>query len=285
MSCDEREITLSEVYERIKDLIQETTQDIKNQILDINSQFHEIKEKVNILENQERKNAEKIINLQRELRKNNLVIFGIAENEEEDLLNRVIEFFNVNLKIKVLISELNQVYRFGRTKGTRPILVKFVTLHKKLSVLKQGVLLKNTGISIANDLTKEDREEQKILRRHLKIARTENLDAKIIKNRLKIDDTFYTADQLETIGKQHNTNREDASQSSETLQNIPKKISNSNSSSSIDENTQDNNIVQIPKSSTQRRQVNKLNDPNIETKFSSYITRAKKTEAALKTKK
>lgn len=75
-------------------------------------------------------------------------------------------------------------------------------------MLKQGILLRNTGISIANDFIKKNRVEHKILRKHPKIARVDNLDAMIINNTLMIDDAFFTAGQLVAISKQNTTNRE-----------------------------------------------------------------------------
>lgn len=74
-------------------------------------------------------------------------------------------------------------------------------------MLKQGVLLTNTGISIANDFIKKDGVKHKILRKHPKIARAENLYAMIIKNTLMIDDAFFTAGKLVAISKQNTTNR------------------------------------------------------------------------------
>lgn len=269
MSDDEREMTLNEVYKNIKDLIKETSHDIKTEIVDIKTQLHQVEEKVTILDNQDKRNREQLMYLQRELRKNNLVIFGLAENDEEDLIDKVLELFTENLKVKVSISEINQVYRFGQKNGVRPILVKLVTLHKKFELLKQGVLLKNTNIFIANDLIKEDREKQKILRKHLKIARAENVDARIIKNRLLINDVLFTTDQLIAISEQGNTNTN--TESKELVQN------NNNKGKSISK--------PLP---TQGRQKNKFKQANIDThttNFSSYITRAKKIESSLRAKK
>lgn len=56
--------------------------------------------------------------------------------------------------------------------------------------------LKNTGISIGNDLTKEEQLEQRVLYSHLKAARDKQYSAKIKNNTLIINGDTYTYEEL-----------------------------------------------------------------------------------------
>lgn len=71
------------------------------------------------------------------------------------------------LKTETTEAEINAAYRFGKDQQTRPTIVKIVSLNEKQLVLKQGIQLKNSGIAISHDLTKDDRETKKLLREHL----------------------------------------------------------------------------------------------------------------------
>lgn len=202
MSDDERGMTLTELYKNLQKLIAESTHEIKSEISNIHSKIQRIETEVNNFQNKQKTNCERITNLEKKLRRNNLIIFGLEEDDSEDLPNKVLHFFNIVLRTKIDLSDIDCVFRVGRNNKPRPTLVKFVTLHKKSSVLKQGVLLKNTKIAISNDLTKEERNDQKILREHLKIARNANVEAKIIRNKLHVNDTSFTVKQLTASDKE-----------------------------------------------------------------------------------
>ena len=143
-------------------------------------------------------------------KKNNIIIFGIEEIEGENLYGTILEFFNTTLQTEVSKSEINHLYRFGRQNTNRPIVVKFVNLHEKIEILKSGNLLQGSNISIANDLIKEDRETQKILTRHFKEAKSQNLETKILNNKLIINGDIYTAKDLLSLEKEqlHSTSIE-----------------------------------------------------------------------------
>lgn len=196
MPFDEQGMTLTELYNNLQKLIIESTHEIKTQISNIHSKIQQIETEVINIQNKQTNDCNRIIDLERKLRRNNLIIFGLEQDDSEDLLNKVVHFFNTVLHTKIDLCDIDCVFRFGQRKEIRPILVKFVTLHKKSLLLKQGVLLKDTQVAISNDLIKEDRDGQKILREHLKIARNANVEAKIVRNKLHVNNTSFTVEQL-----------------------------------------------------------------------------------------
>lgn len=52
------------------------------------------------------------------------VIHGVKENDEEEWLYIILELFKVYLKVKLLIYQIYQVFRYGRNNGTQSIMVK-----------------------------------------------------------------------------------------------------------------------------------------------------------------
>lgn len=58
---------------------------------------------------------------------------------------------------------------------------------------------------LANDLCPEDREDLKVLVKHLKIAKASNIQAKIKGLKLMIDNKEYTAEQLQQIQEEIGT--------------------------------------------------------------------------------
>lgn len=84
---------------------------------------------------------------------------------------------------------------------------------KKCEVLHNLKRLKGTNVFIVHDLCKEDREEQKILRAHLKSARSKNLLASIKGSTLFVNGEAYTIDQLKCMNLEQEFFRTVASKS------------------------------------------------------------------------
>lgn len=169
---------------------------IKNEITELKQKFEEELNRKSIeFENKYKDLRVKYEKLERELKKNNIIIFGLTapvDNLEEfirDSLNNL-------LGIKLLPGDISNAYSIGKQKEKRPIIVKLVTYFKKQEILKKLKKLKNTGVSIAQELSLEEQRENKILRQSLKKARSKNLNAFIKNNKLIINGESYTASQL-----------------------------------------------------------------------------------------
>lgn len=280
----QNEMTVKEMYDDLKHLIE----DIKAQNRGIHEELKTLQTRVNLIENNHKEDNNSLITLQREIRKNNLVIFGLPGEEDEDLLHKILEFLKTVLKVQISEQEINDVYRFGKGDKDRPILVKLVSAHKKFRILKQGILLKGTKISISNDLIKEDREKQKILRKHLKLARNQGLEAKIINYKLLVNNSFLTVNDLYKIEEK------------QTIQNIESENtaqSTENPTINSDQTYTNSEIIKASKSHRGPRsqnissgEVSKSNQtvkkPHQQsTIYSEYITRSKSIESDVRRKK
>lgn len=132
--------------------------------------------------------------LDRITRKNNILVFGLESSDKNtpaETCQKLSELLDVDLQV----ADLNNYYNLNKSQSV--VKVEFISNLKKVEVLKQCRKLKNTGVSISQDLTIIQREENKILRSHLKKARENPITKSYIKgNKLYIEDRSYTVEDL-----------------------------------------------------------------------------------------
>ncbi|CAG9760058.1 unnamed protein product [Ceutorhynchus assimilis] len=164
------------------------------------------------LRNQIRKSSQQLANVQerniileRKIRRNNILLFGLkVENNNSlitDTLTKINELFSLNIQT----NDINNIYKVGRRESA-PILIEFLSYLKKSELFKNPEKLRNlkdTDYAIANDLCEEDRRDLKILKKHQREAREEGKEARIKGFKLEINNTLYTAKELETLSEIH----------------------------------------------------------------------------------
>lgn len=153
--------------------------------------------------------SKRCVYLERKNRKNNVVIFGIINQPDQltDLLQSTIQSINYLLGTNITEDHINNIYTIGKSRNP-PIVLEFISFLKKITLFSNKEnfkKLKEHGISIANDLSLEDREGQQTLRRHLQIARSQNREAKILGYKLLIDNISYTPQELKEIEESEKT--------------------------------------------------------------------------------
>lgn len=195
-----------ELFKQLKDFIKEEVrenrEEIKKEIIKENkkilSKLEENSKRIDELEDKYRALELRCIQLERNHRKNNVVIYGL-EAPEKNVLNFVIDKLNVLLGIQLHISQVNNIFHL---KGQKPypIKVELNSYVTKQVIFENCKKLKNTKIFIVHDLCKEDREDNKILRTHLKAARAKNQLARIKGKTLIVGEDTYTLQQLKEFG-------------------------------------------------------------------------------------
>lgn len=98
-------------------------------------------------------------NMEQNTKKNMLRIHGLdQEAEGETLMQHFINFLKEKLKIDCTENDIDYVMRLPNTNNqpmlTSTVLVNFVNNHLKFQIFNAKKLLKNSGISIFEDLTK-----------------------------------------------------------------------------------------------------------------------------------
>ncbi|CAH1111442.1 unnamed protein product [Psylliodes chrysocephalus] len=136
----------------------------------------------------------KIEYIERTTKKNNIIIYGI-ECDGFDLVS-IINKLKILLKVDLNIGHINNSYKLGKFNSS-PIKIEFISYLKKLEILKNCKNLKGTNIRITSDLTELQREENKVLTTHLKLARANTSDTSYIKgDKLYVNNIAYTAQSL-----------------------------------------------------------------------------------------
>lgn len=138
-----------------------------------------------IVENQEKR----IHTIERQARKNNLVFFGIEENEKsyDNLERNFIIWTEQYLSLKISYIDIQEIKRIGK-KGEklRPLVVTFTTLGTKIKILKHKRALKDTHYYIKEDYPKYVLEKRRELQEQLQQEREKGNLAKIIYDKLII---------------------------------------------------------------------------------------------------
>lgn len=176
----------------IKDLIKDTVNEMKDQILasvskrldilegevHIKSVENEaIKTELKSKENEILELKQKTVNLRDKLRdeikynegvandleqysrRNNIRVFGlsddVAKQTSQITTEKVISVLNEKLSLNLTEADIDIAHRLGSFKlgKHRPTIVKFVRRQTKQNVMSKGRALKNTGVSISHDLT------------------------------------------------------------------------------------------------------------------------------------
>lgn len=133
-----------------------------------NEQFKKQQEKIGFLEKEiivlqkENKLLAKSLDNQEQLSRNlNIRIFGITQENDEDVRKIVLNLFTQKMKLNCIADmDIKNCYRVSAKTPSvdkpRPpaILVSFFNENKRTAVLKQRKILKSTGILIKEDLTK-----------------------------------------------------------------------------------------------------------------------------------
>lgn len=104
----------------------------------------------------------KFDNLEQYSRRNCLVVHGVAENQNENVVDLCLTLFKEKLNLQVPMVCIDRAHRLGKQKvtatnvlknGSRPIIVKFTGYHWRYQVFGMKKLLKGTKVLISESLT------------------------------------------------------------------------------------------------------------------------------------
>ena len=116
---------------------------------------------------------EKVDYLENQSRRNNIVIYGVGEEEDENwemtsiIVRHVIKQTGVNLDDR----DLERAHRVGRGRYPRPIVCKLAQYRTKEDVIRAARYLRGTGVAVSQNHSRRVREERAFLKRHLIGAR------------------------------------------------------------------------------------------------------------------
>ena len=137
--------------------------------------------------------------LEWESRNKNIVIFGLKENRNEsklEILNKVTKLFTEALGKKFGEQQIDNIYRFGKNKSNRPVLIKFNNTIAKEIIIERKKIFGKWKIRVEEDFCPEIREIRKRLVEHMWRERRNGNHAilskdKIVINGVPYDHQFY----------------------------------------------------------------------------------------------
>lgn len=129
-----------------------------NKFLEIKKEMSSLNTKISALEKENSILKKSTEVMQQQSRALNVRIFGMEEQENENLSTTLTTFFKTTLRINPSKeSDIKRCYRVAAKNPTRQkprsILVEFADVNKRAEVLKNRSKLKNSGIFIQEDLT------------------------------------------------------------------------------------------------------------------------------------
>lgn len=91
-------------------------------------------------------------------RKDNLRIFGKAESKDEDCKQVVCDLIKNSLKVKIVPSDISAAHRLPKSGKQKhpPIIIRLKDRSQRQEILKVRKLLKGSGISVSEDMTREN---------------------------------------------------------------------------------------------------------------------------------
>lgn len=197
----------SDFYKKLLEAIdaanKKQTLELKTEIESVKTAIIEEKLERNKLEEKYDNLKKHCDKLEKALRKNNVIIFGLENTTRETLLQYAIEQLNSLLNIELSVSDINDIFYIGKQRSNKPLMIKFASYLKKQQVIKNAYKLKqinlnrNPKISISEDLSLEERNKNKILRKHLNAAKSKDANAYIKGDRLFVNEQIFTAEELE----------------------------------------------------------------------------------------
>lgn len=190
-------ITTKQLYDEIVKNRKELKNSIKASEANVLLKIESLNNKIKILEKENIDLKNKVEILERDSRKNNLIIFGLDINYKEVSVKSICNRLKQLLGIDLSETDINNIYPLGKVDNS-PIKLELVSQLRKREILQNCNKLKGSKIFIAHDLTENQRSEYKILRAHLNQAK-ENTDNRcfIKGNRLYVNNIAYTVDDLQ----------------------------------------------------------------------------------------
>lgn len=165
-----RESFINNIASAFSKVIRVEIDEMKDQIKALEDKFESLKHEVIRAKSDNTASRaeleEKVDRLDQYTRRNCIRIYGVAETNDENPEEVIVNTIQEKMNIKVLLNEIERCYRIGRNEGRkiRPIIIKFASYKTKEKIFVQKKVLKGSGITIGEDLTRHRYSEMQRLR-------------------------------------------------------------------------------------------------------------------------
>lgn len=192
------------ILKAIADLRSEIKNDIDAINNNINEKFTIMQEDIQEIKKKQRDLEKRIITNEKDLRKRNIVIHNLeeAESSKSELEAKILDLVNSTLGVDMILDEIDFIHRLGRSTGkARPLLLGITTYRKKRLIMESKNKLREVPMNLilADDLPKEMAMQRKNLRTAFFEVREKGKNAKIVHNKLVVENETMSEEQLQKI--------------------------------------------------------------------------------------
>lgn len=141
---------------------------------------------------------QRLIDLEDRARRNNVIVFGVPESENEtreDIEQKVVK--NIfSEKLGVMVSSVERIHRLGQKKQSRdrPVILKLYDFNEKVAIFKNCKKLKGTKISVSDDYSPETVEKRRLLWKSAQTEKGAGAKVNLVHDKLFINSIAYTWD-------------------------------------------------------------------------------------------
>lgn len=148
---------------------------------------------------------EKVDYLENQSRRNNIVLYGVGEEEDEswDMTSEIVRHVIRQTGVAMNERDIERAHRVGHGRYPRPIVCKLAHYKVKEEIIRSARFLRGTGVAISEDHSRRVREERAFLKRHLIDARKQGARAFIRFDKLVINGRVRSRRELEEMRRQH----------------------------------------------------------------------------------
>lgn len=159
MSVEDMKTLIADIMKPLNDTVAKLQQDIagfQDQVKGLELELTKKDERISELETVI---SEGLDEREQYSRRNNIRIFGIKESNGEDTDQLVVDLAEAKLNVVLSKDNIDRSHRVGKPGDKpRPIIVKFVSYAQRRAVFTRKKLLKGSGVSVSEDLTKIRRD-------------------------------------------------------------------------------------------------------------------------------
>ncbi|XP_033727646.1 uncharacterized protein LOC117316976 [Pecten maximus] len=189
---DSMEQKFHKLKEDIKRENRELIDTFEGRIYDLEKENENLREHVGNLENaclelqdSQKRMCERFNDLEQHGRKNSIRIFGLKDTSEketvEECKEKVVKLVNTKLNVGLRGEDIDVTHRLGKFVNgkNRNVIVKFTHRTKKHEIMKEKRMLKGSGITIFEDLTKFNQDRLKEAYRLNSVKNSYSIDGKL----------------------------------------------------------------------------------------------------------
>lgn len=135
----------------------------------------------------------KVDDLENRSRRNNLIIFGLneAENETALELTQTVQA-NVFQRVNVNPESIERIHRLGKKRRSpRPTIVRFYNYREKMEILRNCNRLKGTNISVSEDFSRQVQSLRKCLWDSARDERNRGAKVRLVYDKIAVDGSLF----------------------------------------------------------------------------------------------